>query len=89
MGIVSWIVLGLIAGALAKFIMPGPQGGGIILTIILGIVGAMVGGFISTQLLGLGGISGLDLQSMAIAVGGAVLVLFAYGLLVQRGGSGG
>jgi uncharacterized membrane protein YeaQ/YmgE (transglycosylase-associated protein family) len=51
MGILAWIIFGLIAGALAKFIMPGQQGGGIILTIVLGIVGAIVGGFISTYLL--------------------------------------
>jgi uncharacterized membrane protein YeaQ/YmgE (transglycosylase-associated protein family) len=86
MGIVAWVVLGLIAGALAKFIMPGQQGGGIILTIVLGIVGAVVGGFVGT-LLGFGDISGFDLRSLAIAVGGALLVLFVYGLVVRgRGG---
>jgi uncharacterized membrane protein YeaQ/YmgE (transglycosylase-associated protein family) len=79
-------VFGLIAGALAKFIMPGKQGGGIILTIVLGIVGAVVGGFVGT-LLGFGNISGFDLRSMAIAVGGALLVLFVYWLVVPgRGG---
>ncbi|MER3487683.1 MAG: GlsB/YeaQ/YmgE family stress response membrane protein [Chloroflexota bacterium] len=79
MGIVGWIVLGLIAGALAKYIMPGRQGGGIILTIVLGIVGAVVGGFIGTQL-GFGGVDALNLRSMAIAVGGALLVLVVYGM---------
>ena len=48
MGILAWIIFGLIAGALAKFIMPGTQGGGIILTIVLGVVGALVGGFLGT-----------------------------------------
>ncbi|MER3456276.1 MAG: GlsB/YeaQ/YmgE family stress response membrane protein [candidate division GAL15 bacterium] len=86
MGILAWIVFGLIAGALAKFIMPGQQGGGIILTIVLGIVGAVVGGFIGTYVLGFGGISGFDLRSMAIAVGGALLVLFLYGLVVRNRG---
>jgi len=86
MGILVWLIFGLIAGALAKFIMPGQQGGGIILTIVLGIVGAVVGGFIGTHLLGFGDISGFDLRSMAIAVGGAVLVLFVYGLLVKNRG---
>lgn len=85
MGILAWIVFGLIAGALAKFIMPGKQGGGIILTIVLGIVGAIVGGFIGT-LLGFGDISGFDLRSMAIAVGGALLVLVVCGM-VMRGRS--
>ena len=58
MGILAWIVLGLVAGALAKFIMPGQQGGGIILTIVLGVVGALVGGFLGTYVFGFGDISG-------------------------------
>jgi len=82
MSIVAWVVFGLIAGAFAKLIMPGKQGGGIILTIVLGVLGAVVGGFIGTML-GFGGISGFDLRSMAIAVGGALLLLFMYGLLMQ------
>lgn len=84
MGILLWIVFGLIAGALAKFIMPGRQDGGIILTIVLGIVGAVVGGFIGT-LLGFGGISGFDLRSLALAIVGALVVLFLYGMFVGRG----
>lgn len=84
MGIFAWIVLGLIAGLLAKLIMPGRDPGGIIITILLGIGGAVVGGFIGTQL-GFGDISGFDLRSLAIAVGGAVLLLFVYRLLRQRG----
>jgi uncharacterized membrane protein YeaQ/YmgE (transglycosylase-associated protein family) len=84
MGILAWIVLGLVAGALAKFIMPGQQGGGILLTIVLGIVGALVGGFLGTYVLGFGDISGFDLRSIAIAVGGALLVLFVYGFVARR-----
>ena len=83
MGILAWIVLGLVAGALAKFIMPGRQGGGIILTIVLGVVGALVGGFLGTYVFGFGDISGFDLRSIAIAVGGALLVLFVYGLVTR------
>ena len=83
MGILAWILLGLVAGVLAKFIMPGRQGGGIILTIVLGIVGALVGGFLGTHVLGFGDISGFDLRSIAIAVGGAILVLFLYGLVAR------
>jgi uncharacterized membrane protein YeaQ/YmgE (transglycosylase-associated protein family) len=82
MSILLWALFGLIAGALAKFIMPGKQGGGIILTIILGIVGAIVGGYIGTAL-GWGDVSAFDLRSMALAVGGGVLVLFLYGLLAR------
>ena len=84
MGVLYWLIFGLIAGAVAKFIMPGKQGGGIILTIILGIVGAVVGGFIGTHVLGFGDISGFDLRSMAIAVGGALVVLIVYGIFSRR-----
>jgi uncharacterized membrane protein YeaQ/YmgE (transglycosylase-associated protein family) len=83
MGIVLWIVFGLIAGALAKFLMPGKQGGGIVLTTLLGIVGAVVGGFIATQL-GFGDVNSFDLRSMAIAVGGALLVLVVWGFASKQ-----
>ena len=77
MGILSWIVFGLIAGILAKILMPGKDPGGFIITILIGIAGATVGGFISTSL-GYGDISGFDLRSFGIAIGGALLLLFAY-----------
>jgi uncharacterized membrane protein YeaQ/YmgE (transglycosylase-associated protein family) len=80
MGILSWIVFGLIAGFLAKFLMPGRAPHGIVVTIILGILGALVGGFIATQL-GFGDVNGFNLMSFLIAVGGAVLVLIGYGML--------
>ncbi len=83
MGILAWIVLGLVAGALAKFIMPGEQGGGIILTIVLGIIGALVGGFLGTYVFGFGDISGFDVRSIAIAVGGALLALVVYGFVAR------
>ena len=63
--------------------MPGQQGGGIILTIVLGVVGALVGGYLGTYVFGFGDISGFDLRSIAIAVGGALLVLFLYGLVAR------
>jgi uncharacterized membrane protein YeaQ/YmgE (transglycosylase-associated protein family) len=84
MGILSWIVLGLVAGALAKLIMPGDQPGGIILTTILGVVGAVVGGFIGTSVFNFGEVSGFDLRSLAIAIGGALVVLFIYEMVVRR-----
>ena len=83
MGILAWLVFGLIAGAIAKFLMPGKAPGGIILTIALGIVGAVVGGFIGTHVLNFGDISGFNWQSMALAVGGAILVLLIYGLVTK------
>jgi uncharacterized membrane protein YeaQ/YmgE (transglycosylase-associated protein family) len=83
MGILVWLLLGLVAGALAKFIMPGRQGGGVILTVVLGVIGAIVGGLLGTYVLGFGDISGFDVRSIAIAVGGALLVLFVYGLVAR------
>jgi uncharacterized membrane protein YeaQ/YmgE (transglycosylase-associated protein family) len=77
MGIISWIVFGLIAGILAKLIMPGKDPGGMIVTILIGVAGAMVGGFISTSL-GYGDISGFDLRSLGIAIVGALVLLFGY-----------
>jgi uncharacterized membrane protein YeaQ/YmgE (transglycosylase-associated protein family) len=83
MGILSWIVFGLIAGGLAKFIMPGNDPGGCIITCILGIVGAMVGGWIGTML-GFGGVMGFDLRSFGIAILGALVVLLLYRLIAGR-----
>lgn len=80
MGIISWIVFGLISGMLAKFIMPGRDPGGVIITIFIGIAGAMVGGFISTSL-GYGDVTGFDLRSLGVAIGGAMLLLFGYRIL--------
>ena len=75
MGILSWIVLGLVVGIVAKWIMPGDDPGGIVITILLGIAGAFVGGFLGS-LVGLGSFSGFDVRSLALAVGGALLLLW-------------
>jgi len=80
MGIFSWIILGLIAGALAKWLMPGNQGGGWLLTMLLGIVGAFVGGWLGT-LVGFGSVTGINLGSIITSVVGALIVLFLYGKL--------
>ena len=80
MGILSWIVMGLIVGALAKFVMPGNDPGGLIITILLGIAGAFVGGYAATHL-GLGTVTGFDIGSLLIAIGGAVLLLIIYRLV--------
>jgi uncharacterized membrane protein YeaQ/YmgE (transglycosylase-associated protein family) len=77
MGIISWILLGLVAGALAKWIMPGKDPGGIVITMLIGIAGALIGGFIAS-LLGLGRVSGFNLWSLLVAVGGALILLWAY-----------
>ncbi len=77
MGILYWALLGLVAGALAKWIMPGKDPGGVFVTILIGIAGAMIGGFLAT-LVGLGGISGFNLWSILVAVGGAIILLWIY-----------
>lgn len=77
MGILSWIVFGLIAGAVAKFLHPGNDPGGFLVTIIIGVLGAVVGGFIASAL-GLGTVDGFNLGSLGIAILGAVLLLFLY-----------
>ena len=84
MGILAWIVFGLIAGAIAKFLMPGKSPGGIVMTIILGIVGAVVGGFIGHYVFGIADITGFDLRSLALAVGGGVLVLLVFGFAARK-----
>lgn len=82
MGILSWILFGLIAGALAKWIMPGEDPGGCVMTMVIGVVGAVVGGWIATML-GMGGIDGFNLGSMLVAVLGAVLLLWVYRLVTR------
>ena len=83
MAIISWIILGLIAGALAKVIMPGDDPGGIIVTILIGIVGAFIGGFIWNLLTG-GGVSGLNIGSIVLAIIGALILLAGYRMVVGR-----
>lgn len=77
MGIISWIVLGLVVGVLAKWIMPGNDPGGFIVTVLIGIVGALLGGFLGS-VIGLGTVTGFDLRSLAIAIAGSLLLLFVY-----------
>jgi uncharacterized membrane protein YeaQ/YmgE (transglycosylase-associated protein family) len=84
MSIIAWIVLGLIAGAIAKWVMPGRDPGGCIVTIIIGVVGALLGGWLST-LLGYGGLGGrLDWRNLIIAILGSIVLLAIWRML--RGG---
>lgn len=84
MGIISWIIVGLIAGALAKLIMPGDDPGGFFVTILIGVAGAFVGGFIG-QFLGIGGgATGINIATIVTATGGALVLLFAYRLIKKN-----
>jgi uncharacterized membrane protein YeaQ/YmgE (transglycosylase-associated protein family) len=75
MGILAWIIFGLIAGAIAKALHPGKDPGGWILTIVIGIVGAVIGGWIGMAL-GWGDVDGFSVRSFLLAIGGAILLLF-------------
>ena len=83
MGIISWIILGLVAGALAKWILPGKDPGGIVLTILIGIVGAVIGGYIGT-LIGFGEATGVNIRSIIIAVAGSIILLLIYRVVMRR-----
>ena len=84
MNIIAWIVVGLIGGALAKLLMPGKDPGGILLTILLGIGGAILGGFLSIAL-GIGnGVDDFDIGTIFLAVVGAMILLGAYRLITRE-----
>jgi uncharacterized membrane protein YeaQ/YmgE (transglycosylase-associated protein family) len=87
MNIIAWVVLGLLAGAIAKAIVPGDQGGGWLSTLILGVIGAFIGGslftFIQTGSLQLAA-PGLSIPGVAVAVLGAIIAIYLYGLVASR-----
>lgn len=83
MSILAWIVVGLIAGWLAKMISPGPERGGLLTTLVIGVVGALVGGWVFNAF-GRAGPNGITLFSFIIATLGAVLFLYVWKLLTRR-----
>jgi uncharacterized membrane protein YeaQ/YmgE (transglycosylase-associated protein family) len=84
MGIISWIIFGLIAGTLAEWILPGKDPGGIIVKIIIGIVGGIIGGFVGTRIFGLQGVTGFNFHSFIIAIIGSIILLLLYRMVVKR-----
>ena len=84
MGIIGWIVLGLIAGALAKAIMPGNDPGGIILTMLLGVAGALLGGLLGSAIFGVGLKEFWSIQTWLVAIIGSVIVLAIYRVIAGR-----
>ena len=86
MGILGWIVLGLLAGAIAKAVLPGNDPGGIIITIIIGIVGALLGGFLGQALFGVDTLDEFfDISTWLTAIVGAIILLLIYRMVAGRG----
>ncbi|MGQ4497104.1 GlsB/YeaQ/YmgE family stress response membrane protein [Dermabacteraceae bacterium P13115] len=85
MGFIGWIILGILAGAIAKAIMPGKQGGGIFATMILGIVGAVVGGYLGSLIFNVDVQKSLfSLSTWVIAIGGSLIVLAVWGYFTGK-----
>ncbi|GAB2745371.1 putative membrane protein YeaQ/YmgE (transglycosylase-associated protein family) [Sinomonas atrocyanea] len=84
MGIIAFLILGLIAGAIAKAILPGRQGGGILITMLLGVVGALLGGWIGSAIFGVGLANFWSLQTWIVAIIGSLVVLGIYGAITRR-----
>ncbi|KQR26279.1 MULTISPECIES: GlsB/YeaQ/YmgE family stress response membrane protein [Microbacterium] len=84
MGFFGFLLLGLIAGAIAKLILPGKQGGGWIITLVLGVVGALLGGFLGSLLFNAPLQDFFSIQTWLLAIGGSIVVLLIYGLIVGR-----
>jgi uncharacterized membrane protein YeaQ/YmgE (transglycosylase-associated protein family) len=84
MGILAFLILGLIAGAIAKALLPGTQGGGWVITLVLGVVGAILGGWIGSLIFGGGLGDFFDLRTWLLSILGAVIVLLTYGAVAGR-----
>lgn len=84
MGILSWLILGLIAGGVAKAIHPGPDPGGILVTMLIGVIGAFIGGLVGQWIFG-AGVTGFNFSSFLLAIGGSLLLLFIYRVAVVKG----
>jgi uncharacterized membrane protein YeaQ/YmgE (transglycosylase-associated protein family) len=84
MGIIAWIIFGLLAGWVAKALMPGRDPGGCIITMVIGVVGAILGGWIGSQFLGAGPVTGFNIKSFLLAVMGSIILLLLYRLIAGR-----
>ena len=88
MGFIAFLILGLIAGAIAKAILPGRQGGGWVVTLILGVVGALLGGWLGGMIFGSGLQEFFSIQTWLLAIVGSLIVLAIYGMVTKRSARG-
>ncbi|MDQ0798706.1 GlsB/YeaQ/YmgE family stress response membrane protein [Arthrobacter sp. SLBN-112] len=88
MGFIAFLILGLIAGAIAKAILPGRQGGGWVITLILGVVGALLGGWLGGMIFGSGLQEFFSIQTWLLAIVGSLIVLAIYGMVTRRSARG-
>jgi uncharacterized membrane protein YeaQ/YmgE (transglycosylase-associated protein family) len=84
MGVVSWLLFGLVAGAIAKLIMPGKDPGGCLITSVIGMLGSMIGGFIGTRFFRIQHVTGFNMRSLGLAILGAIVLLTVYRLILGR-----
>ncbi|MCS5732449.1 GlsB/YeaQ/YmgE family stress response membrane protein [Herbiconiux daphne] len=84
MSFIAFLILGLLAGAIARLILPGKQAGGWIITLILGVIGALLGGWLGGLLFNANLEEFWSLQTWALAIGGSIIVLLIYGLIFGR-----
>ncbi|GAB3543006.1 hypothetical protein GCM10027403_36570 [Arthrobacter tecti] len=84
MNFLAFLLLGLIAGAIAKLILPGKQAGGWVMTLILGVIGALLGGFLGNLLFNVGVNEFFSISSWLLAIGGAIIVLLIYGAITKN-----
>lgn len=88
MGFIAFLILGLISGAIAKAILPGRQGGGWVITLILGVVGAFLGGWLGGMIFGSGLQEFFSIQTWLLAIVGSLIVLAIYGMVTKRSARG-
>ncbi|MFF2346929.1 GlsB/YeaQ/YmgE family stress response membrane protein [Pseudarthrobacter sp. NPDC058119] len=88
MGFIAFLILGLIAGAIAKAILPGRQGGGWIITMVLGVIGAFLGGWLGGMIFGSGLQEFFSIQTWLLAIVGSLIVLAIYGMVTKRSARG-
>jgi uncharacterized membrane protein YeaQ/YmgE (transglycosylase-associated protein family) len=87
MGVIAWIVLGLLAGMIAKMLVPGRDGHGLVITTLIGIAGALLGGFLAGRVFHVAGVQGFfNLSTWVCAIAGAAVLLVAFHLVARNGG---